>query len=95
MWNKPSIEELEKIPKFYQTEEVSAKDKMIYMHFFLGGCDWYVAEYDAETELFFGFAILNNDFQMAEWGYVSFRELCDLQVRGTEFFCEFDLKPVA
>ncbi|MFH1876792.1 MAG: DUF2958 domain-containing protein [Candidatus Omnitrophota bacterium] len=84
MWNKPSIKELEKIPKFYETEDVSAEEKDIHMHFFLGGCDWYVAEYDAEKELFFGFAILNNDYQMAEWGYISFKELCDLSVKGIE-----------
>ena len=84
MWNKPSIKELEQIPKFYETEEVSSEEKDIHMHFFLGGCDWYVAEYDAERELFFGFAILNNDYQMAEWGYVSFKELCDLNVKGIE-----------
>ena len=78
MWNKPSDEELSRVPKFYSSEEVPLKEKMIYMHFFIGGCDWYAAEYSPEEKCFFGFAILNNDYEMAEWGYFSrdeFREL--------------------
>ena len=40
------------------------------MHFFLGGCDWYIVEWNLEDQIFFGFAILTNDLEMAEWGYV-------------------------
>ena len=63
---------------------MSLKEKMIYMHFFIGGCDWYVAEYSPEEQCFFGFAILNNDLQNAEWGYFSLQELSDLKVRFLE-----------
>ncbi len=54
------------------------------MHFFLGGCDWYVAEYDPNDRLFFGYAILNNDLENAEWGYVSYDELRSVSVCGLE-----------
>ena len=74
MWNTPSKERLSKIPKLYETENVPFKDKFIHLHFFISGCDWYVCEYNGE-DLFFGFAILNNDLDMAEWGYFSLREL--------------------
>jgi hypothetical protein len=84
MWNKPSIEELSKLPDFYSTENVPLKEKVIHMHFFIGGCDWYAAEYDPEKQLFFGFAILNNDYDMAEWGYFSLKELCELKVKFIE-----------
>ena len=84
MWNKPSSEELNKIPKFYETESIPLKEKIIYMHFFIGGCDWYAAEYDSEKQLFFGFAILNNDYEMAEWGYFSLKELCELKISFLE-----------
>ncbi|UCH12968.1 MAG: DUF2958 domain-containing protein, partial [Candidatus Omnitrophota bacterium] len=57
---------------------------MIHMHFFIGGCDWYAAEYDRASQTFFGFAILNNDYDMAEWGYFSLQELCDLKVKFLE-----------
>ncbi len=54
---------------------------MIYEHFFLGGCDWYVAEYSATDRLFFGYAILNDDLDNAEWGYISFDELREVRTR--------------
>ncbi len=59
-------------------------EKGIHMHFFLGGCDWYVAEYDKESQNFFGFVILNNDYLNAEWGYFNFSELCELKVQFVE-----------
>jgi hypothetical protein len=88
MWNEPTSKRLSRIPRLYETENVPLKDKMIYLHFFIGGCDWYVAEHDGE-DLFFGYAILNNDYQMAEWGYVSFSELKSIKVKGwLEVDCE-------
>ena len=84
MWNKPTDKELSSIPAFYTTESVSLKEKMIHMHFFIGGCDWYVVEYDPERQTFFGFAILNNDYYMAEWGYFSLQELSELKVQFFE-----------
>ncbi len=88
MWNIPSQDRLDKIPRLYETEPVALQDKMIHLHFFIGGCDWYVAEYDGE-DLFWGFACLNGDLQNAEWGYVSFRELQEIQVQGwLEIDCE-------
>lgn len=80
MWNKPSSEELAKIPAFYSSEEVPLKEKMIHLHFFIGGCDWYAAEYSPEEQCFFGFAILNGDLQNAEWGYFSLQELSELKI---------------
>ncbi len=79
MWNEPSDEELARLPAFYSTESVPIADKLIPMHFFLGGCDWYMAEYSPQERVFFCYAILNDDFQNAEWGYASFDELRDLK----------------
>jgi len=74
MWNIPSKERLAKIPKLYETEHIPLKDKLIYLHFFIGHCDWYVSEYDPGDDLFWGYANLgNHDF--AEWGYISFDEV--------------------
>lgn len=74
MWNEPSQEELTKIPLLYETETIPPLDKLIYLHFFINGCDWYIAEYDGE-DIFFGYVILNRDFLNAEWGYISFMDL--------------------
>ena len=90
MWNIPTKKELDVIPDLYQTEEISLKDKLIYLHFFYGGCDWYIAEYDGE-DLLWGFAILNGDLLNAEWGYISLSELKDINVDGwLEVDCEIE-----
>lgn len=81
MWNTPTKAQLGQIPGLYSTEDVPIPDKIIYLHFFIGGCDWYISEYDG-TDRFFGFAILNDDFEMAEWGYISFKELQAIKVNG-------------
>lgn len=84
MWNEPTDEVLARMPRFYETEDTGWRDKLIYEHFFIGGCDWYMAEYSPQERIFFGYAILNNDFQNAEWGYTSFDELRGVRVRGVE-----------
>ncbi len=84
MGNKPSETELSKLPKLYETENVKPKDKPIFLHFFIGGCDWFISEYDQENKLFFGFGILNNDYENAEWGYISFEELKGLKIGFVE-----------
>jgi hypothetical protein len=84
MWNKPTDAELSKLPASYSTEHVPLKEKVIHMHFFIGGCDWYATEYDPESQTFFGFAILNGDYEMAEWGYFSLEELASIRVKWLE-----------
>ncbi|NMC97924.1 MAG: DUF2958 domain-containing protein [Deltaproteobacteria bacterium] len=81
MWNIPSSEQLALLPKLYETEHIPLEEKIIHMHFFLAGCDWYIAEYDG-GDLFWGYVILNNDHQCAEWGYISFSELKDIKIKG-------------
>ena len=88
MWNEPTVEQLSKIPKLYQTENVPPKDKPIHLHLFIGGCDWFISEYDGE-DLFFGYAILNNATEMGEWGYISLAELKSIKIPpGFEIDCE-------
>jgi hypothetical protein len=87
MWNEPSKERLDRIPRLYETENVPLPDKLIHLHFFIGGCDWFVAEYDGE-DLFFGYAVLNGDYDNAEWGYVSLSELKAVRVGFLEVDCE-------
>lgn len=86
---RPSKERLNKIPNLYQTDNLPLKEILIHLHFFIGGCDWYVAEYD-RNDLFFGYAILNNDIDNAEWGYISFQELKSLKIGWLEIDCELE-----
>jgi hypothetical protein len=90
MWNVPSKKRLAKMPRLYETEHTPLKDKLIYLHFFIAGCDWFISEYDGD-DIFWGFAILNNDLEMAEWGYISFRELKSIKINGwLEIDCELE-----
>jgi len=86
MWNMPAQERLDGIPRLYATENIPANNKLIYLHFFIGECDWYIAEYGGD-DIFFGFANLNGDLQNAEWGYSSFSELKEIKIGG---WCEVD-----
>ena len=83
MYNEPTAKQLEKIPGHYETEDVTTDEKIIHMHFFIGGCDWYITEYDPVDKLFFGFANLNDD-QNAEWGYISLEEMKESNIKGFE-----------
>jgi len=92
MWNEPSKEKLSAIPRLYETENIPLEEKLIHLHFFIGGCDWYIAEYDGE-DIFFGFTILNEDYLNAEWGYISFEEVRSIKVNGgMEIDCEVSWK---
>ena len=89
MWNVPSQDRLNRIPRLYETEQIPLAEKMIHLHFFIGGCDWYIAEFDGE-DIFFGYAILNDDLECAEWGYVSFEELKSAKTGYLEVDCELE-----
>ena len=48
MWNVPTEDRLSIIPKLYETEHTPLEEKQIYLHFFIGAADWYIAEYDGD-----------------------------------------------
>jgi len=81
MWNEPKQDQLNRIPRLYQTEHIALPDKTIHAHFFLGTCDWLISEYDG-GDLFWGFACLNGDLFNAEFGYISFSELKAINING-------------
>ena len=84
MWNEPNPYQLAKMPALYSTEHIPWQDKIIHEHYFISGCDWYAAEYDPKDRLYFGYAIMNRDFDNSEWGYFSHDELADLRHHGIE-----------
>ena len=87
MWNSPTKGQLSAIPKLGETESTPLEDAIVHLHFFIGGSEWYVTEFDGK-DTFFGYAVLNGDYKMAEWGYFSFNELKSIRVRGMEIDCE-------
>jgi hypothetical protein len=81
------------VPALYSTEDVPLKDKIIHLHYFIGGSDWYVSEFDKATGLAFGFAVLNFQSQDSEWGYSNLYDLERLELsQGDERIVNRDLR---
>lgn len=93
MWNEPTPGELARLPALYATEDVPWPAKLIHQHYFLGGSDWYMAEYSPSERVFFGFAILNNDVRNAEWGHVSLDELREVRIGQLEVDRDLHWRP--
>lgn len=75
----PSAEVLATIPGPYETEDIPLDDKVLHLHFFVGGSDWYIAELDPETGEAFGWGQMVPG--CGEWGYISLPELAALRVK--------------
>ena len=82
MWNRPTLKQLEDLPKLYETTNVKPEDKIIHMHFWIFQSDWFIAEVDPKTGLLYGFVILNGDTENAEWGYIPLEDLIRINVKG-------------
>ena len=92
MFNQPTSAQLTTLPKLYQTEEIPLKDKLVYLHFFIGNTDFYICEYNG-SDTFWGFVILNGDYEMAEFGYINFQELRSIKANGwQEIDCDLHWK---
>lgn len=62
-------------PALYSTEDVPVRDKMIVAHYHAPtDSHWWIAEFDWDDFVGFGYAMLNSDATSAEWGYISFLE---------------------
>ena len=81
---------IKRMPKTYDTENQKTDDKIVYLHYFYGGSDWYIVEKDMEEEQLqaFGYAILNGDMEMAEWSYISIEELKSTNKIELDFYFE-------
>lgn len=90
MWNIPSNERLAKLPGLYETEFIPLQQKAVHLHLFIADCDWYCIEFDGK-DIFWGFAILHNDYRNAEFGYFSLSEMMPIKVGGyLEIDCELE-----
>jgi Protein of unknown function (DUF2958) len=84
---------LDPIPDLYATESTPLAEKLLHLHFFVGACDWYVAELDGDHRIAFGYVNLGDD-QNAEWGYMDLTEMRGIVVRhpsGLPLIVERDL----
>jgi hypothetical protein len=76
-------EKAERIPALGETDEMERHPCVL--HYFFCGSDWYIAEWDKEQNLFFGYAILNSDLYNSEWGYISLDELLSVSMMNLDY----------
>ena len=55
-WPGPDV--LAAIPSLYGTESVRAREKVVHLHYFAGGSDWWLVEFNPEDRIAFGYVRL-------------------------------------
>lgn len=92
MYNKLAelVNTISTMPKTYETDG-QGKAAMAHLHYFIGGCDWYITERDMEHEQIqaFGLADLGHG---GELGYISLQEITSA---GAELDLYWTLKPLS
>ena len=81
-------ERVASMPKTYEQDGMG-DDAVAHLHYFTGGCDWYITEKDMEAEQHQAFGLANLGYG-GELGYISLVEL--LACRGVELDLYFKPK---
>jgi hypothetical protein len=89
----PPAEEMAAWPELYATDgDGPIGDKPIQAHYFQGGMDWYIAEYDPKENEAFGYADLG--MGGGEWGYIPLGDVEELRGQmGLPIERDLDFKP--
>jgi len=78
--------QLKKCPKIGETD---GKDEHpAIFHYFYGGSDIYICEYDPKSGTMFGYSILCQDLQNSEWGYISAYEVSQSRLINLDYHFE-------
>jgi len=77
--------QLQKCPKIKETDGMEEHPAVF--HYFCGGTDIYICEYDHKNDMF-GFAILGGDLGNSEWGYFSLQELTGIAPLNIDYHFE-------
>ena len=79
-----------KMPKLYATDGKPNSQRKVLLHYFFGGCDWWLLERSEDGAELYGYCKIHE----AEFGYVTLRELTTTRVNpvyGIEL--DFHWKP--
>ncbi|BCY10971.1 hypothetical protein L3i22_060590 [Actinoplanes sp. L3-i22] len=90
----PPADLLSQIPPLYATDGIPKAEKAIYLHYFGGSRDYWIAEYDPATGEAFGYGGTGNALDGLEWGYSYLPELEKLNVGLTIIERDLDWAPV-
>jgi len=68
-------------PKATNTEQIKIdkntplEERVIHMHFFMDGHDWYLSEYDPISRTFYGYYVPQDQYHRACWGRFNIDDL--------------------
>jgi hypothetical protein len=77
--------QLQRCPKIGETD--GKKEHPAMFHYFYGGTDLYICEYDGKNTMF-GFIILNAVLDNSEWGYFSRTEIRAIPLMNIDYYFE-------
>lgn len=73
---------LRRVPLLYDTDSTPAEDKMIWIHYFAAGSDYWIAELDSVACEAYGYARHAHHPEGAEWGYICLPDLEQISLPG-------------
>ena len=78
------------IPSLYK-QDGKGYNAVAYLHYFVGGVDWWVTEYDKSTGEMFGLTNLNNEWELTYFNVSFFKDndLSPLQKPELDFYFKF------
>ena len=78
-------EQLKQVPVLYG-QDGKGFQATVYAHYFGGATDVFVTECSGDDA--FGYVILNGDYESSELGYISIKELTEIDLLNLDFFWE-------
>ena len=81
MINRPAIEDLNRLPRLDETENIPSEDKIVHLHFTIDQCHWFAIEWDGQ-DTFFGYVLLNGWNHDSEFGYFTLSDLLAISLCG-------------
>ena len=67
-------------PPLYSTDDIDLNDKVVVVHCYAPFGDWFIVEYDPDSQIAFGYAVYAGNEEFGEWGYIPLKELLELSV---------------
>jgi len=83
-------EDLENLPKLYETEEEENPTVQVKLFHPLGTATWLLTEYEPETKMAFGYAYITD----GELGYIPLSELEKINIGGLKVERDTSFKPM-
>lgn len=78
------------IPVLGSGLEIDNRDRIVWLHYFLGACDWWIVEYERHSGIAYGYVNLG-DPHNAEWGDIDLPEIEEVSVGPLRAVVERDL----